>query len=87
MNDMIKEAKLKALSLLNFMDRTESQLRQKLKEKQFDEEAIEEAMQTGKTIELVRDAAADETVTITGNVIDSYKELRQKAMKAYAEAE
>ena len=26
-------------------------------------------------------------VTITGNVIDSYKELRQKAMKAYAEAE
>lgn len=26
-------------------------------------------------------------VTITGNVIDSYNELRQKAMKAYAEAE
>ena len=32
MDDMIKQAKLKALSLLNYSDRTESQLRQKLKE-------------------------------------------------------
>ena len=32
MDDMIKQAKQKALSLLNYMDRTESQLRKKLKE-------------------------------------------------------
>ena len=44
MDDMIKQAKQKALSLLNYMDRTESQLRQKLKEKSFSDEAIEQAI-------------------------------------------
>ena len=41
LEDMIKEAKQKALSLLNYMDRTESQLRQKLKEKSFTNDVID----------------------------------------------
>lgn len=56
MDDMIKEAKLKALSLLNYMDRTESQLRQKLKEKSFSDEAIEEAIRYVKSFGYINDA-------------------------------
>lgn len=56
MDDMIKEAKLKALSLLNYMDRTESQLRQKLKEKAFSDEAIEQAVDYVKSFGYINDA-------------------------------
>ena len=55
MDDMIKEAKLKALSLLNYMDRTESQLRQKLKEKSFSDEAIEQAIEYVKSFGYIND--------------------------------
>ena len=55
MDDMIKQAKLKALSLLNYSDRTESQLRQKLKENSFEEEAIEKAVAYVKSFGYVND--------------------------------
>ena len=40
MDSEIKRAKVKALSLLESMDRTEMQLRLKLKQKAFSDEAI-----------------------------------------------
>ena len=55
MDDMIKQAKQKALSLLNYMDRTESQLRQKLKEKSFDDDAIDEAVDYVKSFGYIND--------------------------------
>lgn len=44
-NEVILLAKKKALSLLNYCDRTEFQLRQKLEEGAFPPQAIEEAIQ------------------------------------------
>lgn len=56
MDNMIKQAKQKALSLLNYMDRTESQLRQKLKEKSFDDKAIDAAVEYVKSFGYINDA-------------------------------
>jgi len=55
MDDMIKQAKQKALSLLNYMDRTESQLRKKLKEKSFSDEVIDEAVHYVKSFGYIND--------------------------------
>ena len=55
MEEHVKQAKLKALSLLTDMDRTETQLRQKLKRKAFDEEAIEQAVAYVKSYGYVDD--------------------------------
>ena len=55
MDDRIKEAKLKALSLLNYMDRTETGLRQKLKEKSFDDQAIDAAIEYVKSFGYIND--------------------------------
>lgn len=51
-----KQAKLKALRLLEQMDRTEVQLRRKLKEKGFPEEAVDEAVAYVKSYHYLDDA-------------------------------
>ena len=55
MDDMIKQAKQKALSLLNYMDRTESQLRKNLKEKSFSDVVIDEAVHYVKSFGYIND--------------------------------
>lgn len=56
MEDVLKQAKLKALSLLTDMDRTEAQLRQKLKQKAFVEDVVEQAIEYVKSFGYVDDA-------------------------------
>ena len=75
MDDMIKQAKLKALSLLNYMDRTESQLRQKLKEKSFDDEAIDKAIAYVKSFGYINDAGYAERYVMNKQNSKSRQEL------------
>ena len=75
MDDMIKEAKLKALSLLNYMDRTESQLRQKLKEKSFSDEAIEQAIDYVKSFGYINDAGYAERYILNKQGSKSRREI------------
>jgi regulatory protein len=75
MNDMIKEAKLKALSLLNYTDRTEFQLRQKLKEKSFSEDAIEHAVEYVKSFGYVNDKNYAERYILNRQNSKSKKEI------------
>lgn len=56
MEDVLKQAKLKALSLLTDMDRTEVQLRQKLKQKAYEEDVIEQAIAYVKSFGYIDDA-------------------------------
>lgn len=55
MEDVLKQAKLKALSLLTDMDRTEAQLRQKLKQKSYEEHIIEQAIEYVKSFGYIDD--------------------------------
>ena len=55
MEDNVKQAKLKALSLLTDMDRTEAQLRQKLKQKSYEDDVIEQAMEYVKSFGYIDD--------------------------------
>jgi len=75
MDDMIKEAKLKALSLLNYMDRTESQLRQKLKEKSFSDEAIEQAIEYVKSFGYMNDVGYAERYIMNKQGSKSRREI------------
>ena len=75
MDDMIKQAKQKALSLLNYMDRTESQLRQKLKEKSFDERAIDEAVEYVKSFGYVNDVSYAERYILNKQNSKSKREI------------
>ncbi len=56
MDSEIKRAKVKALSLLESMDRTEMQLRLKLKQKAFSDEAIEQAIAYVKAFGYINDS-------------------------------
>ena len=56
MEDMLKQAKLKALRLLSDMDRTEEQLRMKLKQKGYSEDVVEQAVQYVKSFGYINDA-------------------------------
>lgn len=56
MEDMLKQAKLKALRLLTDMDRTEEQLRTKLKQKSYTDEVIDQAIQYVKSFGYIDDA-------------------------------
>ncbi len=56
MEDVLKQAKLKALSLLTDMDRTEVQLRQKLKQKAFEDDVVEQAIEYVKSFGYIDDA-------------------------------
>ena len=75
MDDMIKQAKQKALSLLNYMDRTESQLRQKLKEKSFDEQAIDVAVEYVKSFGYVNDVNYAERYILNRHTSKSKREM------------
>ena len=75
MDDMIKEAKLKALSLLNYMDRTEAGLRQKLKEKSFSDEAIEQAIDYVKAFGYINDAGYAERYILNKQGSKSRREI------------
>ena len=55
MEDHVKQAKLKALSLLTDMDRTEAQLRQKLKQKSYVDDVVEQVMEYVKSFGYVND--------------------------------
>ena len=72
MEDNVKQAKLKALSLLTDMDRTETQLRQKLKQKSYDDEVVEQAIEYVKSFGYVDDAKYAE------RFIDSRKKTKSK---------
>ncbi len=56
MEERLKAAKLKALSLLTDMDRTEVQLRQKLKQKAYEDDVIEQALDYVKSFGYINDA-------------------------------
>lgn len=56
MEDFLKQAKLKALSLLTDMDRTEVQLRQKLKQKGYEEDVVEQTIEYVKSFGYIDDA-------------------------------
>ena len=56
MEDALKQAKLKALSLLTDMDRTEAQLRQKLKQKSYEDDVVEQAIDYVKSFGYIDDA-------------------------------
>ena len=75
MDDMIKQAKLKALSLLNYMDRTESQLRQKLTEKSFNDATIDEAIAYVKSFGYINDAGYAERYVMNKQNSKSRQEL------------
>ena len=55
MEELLKEAKLKALQLLTGMDRTESQLRDKLMQKEYPVEIVEQAIAYVKSFGYIDD--------------------------------
>lgn len=55
MEDALKQAKLKALSLLTDMDRTEEQLRQKLKQKSYEDDVVDLAIDYVKSFGYIDD--------------------------------
>ena len=55
MDELLKQAKKKALSLLTDMDRTETQLRERLKQKGYPEPIIEEVMSYVQSFGYVND--------------------------------
>lgn len=55
MEDELKRAKAKALHLLNIMDRTEEQLRLKLRQKGFREDIVEQALEYVKSFGYIND--------------------------------
>lgn len=75
MDDRIKEAKLKALSLLNYMDRTEAGLRQKLKEKSFDDKSIDEAIEYVKSFGYINDEGYAERYILNRHGSKSQREI------------
>lgn len=76
MEDTGKQAKKKALQLLERMDRTESGLRQKLKEKGFSAEDIEGAIQYVTSFGYLNDRRYAEQFVLGRQERKSRKELR-----------
>lgn len=72
---IVKRAKLRALHLLNDMGRTEAQLRQKLKQSDYTEEVIEEAIRYVKSFGYVNDAEYARNFIINRKEKKSRKEL------------
>ena len=69
---VIKRAKLRAMNLLSDMGRTESQLRTKLKQGGYPDEAVEEAIRYVKSFGYINDAE------YVRSFIDSRKEKKSK---------
>ena len=76
MNDQLQQAKCKALTLLNYMDRTESQLRNKLKEKGFDAEVIDEAIAYVKSFGYINDIGYAERYVLNKQKSKSRQEIK-----------
>ena len=76
MSDQLQQAKCKALSLLNYMDRTEAQLRKKLKEKDFDEEVIDEAIAYVKSFGYINDVSYAERYVLNRQTSKSKQEIK-----------
>ena len=72
---MLKEAKLKALRLLNDMDRTESQLRQKLRDKSYSDEEIEVAVGYVKSFGYINDVNYAERYILNKQSSKSKREI------------
>lgn len=75
MEDALKQAKLKALSLLNYMDRTEEGLRQKLKEKSYSEEVIEQTLDYVKSFGYINDISYAERYILNKQNSKSRQEI------------
>lgn len=75
MEDALKQAKLKALSLLNYMDRTEVGLRQKLKEKSYSEEVIEQTLDYVKSFGYINDISYAERYILNKQNSKSRQEI------------
>ena len=75
MEEEIKRAKVKALSLLESMDRTEAQLRLKLKQKSFSEEAVEVAIEYVKSFGYINDSGYAERFVENRKYTKSRREI------------
>ncbi len=75
MEDVLKQAKKKALSLLECMDRTEEQLRLKLKQKGYADEVVEQAILYVKSFGYVNDANYAERFILNRQKSKSKREL------------
>lgn len=71
-NVIVKRAKLRAMHLLNDMDRTENQLREKLRANYYTEDVIEEAMNYVKSFGYVND------LNYAKRFVDSRKDKKSK---------
>lgn len=72
---VLKRAKLRAMNLLTVMDRTESQLRTKLKQNQYPDEVIDAALEYVKSFHYVDDARFAEQYILSNQDSKSRKEL------------
>lgn len=72
MEDILKQAKMKALSLLADMDRTEEQLRQKLKQKSYEDGVVEQ------TIDYVRSFGYIDDVKYARRFVESRKRTKSR---------
>lgn len=75
MEDVLKQAKRKALRLLEHMDRTEAGLRQKLREKSYSEEVIDQVLDYVKSFGYVNDANYAERYILNKQNSKSKREL------------
>ena len=75
MEDALKQAKRKALSLLEHMDRTEAGLRQKLREKSYSEEVIDQALDYVKSFGYINDTSYAERYILNKQTAKSRREI------------
>ena len=75
MEEALKQAKIKALRLLECMERTEQQLRLKLKQKGFEDVVVEEAIQYVKSYGYINDASYAERFVINKQNSKSRREI------------
>ncbi len=75
MEDIRKQAKRKALSLLTDMDRTEQQLRTKLKAKSYSDDVVEEAIDYVKSFGYVNDGNYAERFILSKQRSKSRREI------------
>ena len=78
---LLKRAKLRALHLLNAMDRTEEQLRTKLKQNMYPEDVIEKAIQYVKAFGYVEDQGYAQRFIRNRQGAKSKKELYMALMQ------
>lgn len=81
MEELLKQAKLKALNLLTDMDRTEEQLRVKLKQKEYPEEIIAQAIDYVKSFGYINDGNYAKRFVETRKSSKSRKEIYATLMQ------